>query len=632
MKRCLVWILPCFLWTCCSSQNVCEEPPDIDFGEIISDERVAYQESDRVQFRCNPGYTLEGSEWITCHQMKWTPPPKCLAPCSITTQQLDTQNLLSARGRRRSQMIQNNNTIEFLCRKGYVLTTPSVAKCVDGHINLPSCISERGKNCSLPPTIRNGDIITLYQKQYTSGSWVEFKCQQYYAIEGHNRSFCDNGNWTKIPVCLEPCTISMADIERQKLEVKGSPPETTSANLHLPHGDSVEVGCKSGYVPATHLSQSAFIIQCNGGSVLYPECKEITCHPPRVANGAFIPLRNVYQDGDLIQLICDNGFQLDQNTVKCTRNGWSPSPKCSQNTCGPPPIVHGSALERIKVTYHSGETVNYQCHPGFAADGPLTMTCRGGKWTESSPCEDATCREPPTVDNADILNGPEALYLPNQHVQYQCHEGFEMSGSATIICVNKMWSKPPVCEDVACSPPVTNANLSGRRKEKYLPLETVRFRCSLGQSLFGPPAATCRNKQWTELPKCQAAGGNCGRPPAIENGDFLEAANVQYSRGSVVHYKCQRHYVINGSAEVRCVNGHWTEPPICLVACTITEEAMRSHNIQLRWLNDQKLYTESGKLVEFVCRRGYRLAPSSPSLRALCIEGNLEYPSCVQAR
>ncbi|XP_053098963.1 coagulation factor XIII B chain-like isoform X4 [Hemicordylus capensis] len=573
MKRCLVWILPCFLWTCCSSQNVCEEPPDIDFGEIISDERVAYQESDRVQFRCNPGYTLEGSEWITCHQMKWTPPPKCLAPCSITTQQLDTQNLLSARGRRRSQMIQNNNTIEFLCRKGYVLTTPSVAKCVDGHINLPSCISERGKNCSLPPTIRNGDIITLYQKQYTSGSWVEFKCQQYYAIEGHNRSFCDNGNWTKIPVCLEPCTISMADIERQKLEVKGSPPETTSANLHLPHGDSVEVGCKSGYVPATHLSQSAFIIQCNGGSVLYPECKEITCHPPRVANGAFIPLRNVYQDGDLIQLICDNGFQLDQNTVKCTRNGWSPSPKCSQNTCGPPPIVHGSALERIKVTYHSGETVNYQCHPGFAADGPLTMTCRGGKWTESSPCE-----------------------------------------------------------DVACSPPVTNANLSGRRKEKYLPLETVRFRCSLGQSLFGPPAATCRNKQWTELPKCQAAGGNCGRPPAIENGDFLEAANVQYSRGSVVHYKCQRHYVINGSAEVRCVNGHWTEPPICLVACTITEEAMRSHNIQLRWLNDQKLYTESGKLVEFVCRRGYRLAPSSPSLRALCIEGNLEYPSCVQAR
>uniref|UniRef100_A0A8D2IRQ1 Sushi domain-containing protein n=1 Tax=Varanus komodoensis TaxID=61221 RepID=A0A8D2IRQ1_VARKO len=116
---------------------VCEEPPDIEFGTLVSDVKATYLASDRVQYSCNPGYTLEGSEWITCQGGKWSPPPKCL-----------------------------------------------------------------GKNCSRPPTLENGDIISSSQEWYPSGSSVEFKCQWYYAMEGPNKSFCDNGSWTKKPACL----------------------------------------------------------------------------------------------------------------------------------------------------------------------------------------------------------------------------------------------------------------------------------------------------------------------------------------------------------------------------------------------------------------------------------------------
>ncbi|XP_054838003.1 complement factor H-related protein 1-like [Eublepharis macularius] len=456
----MIWvkyIILVLLWTCCNSQNVCEEPPEVDFGEMVSDEKVAYQKSDRVQYRCYPGYALEGPDWITCEGPQWTSPPKCLASCSITRQQLEAKNLLLSGGRRRSHVIGNNQTLEFLCREGYILSAPSVRKCIDGNMDLPSCISERGKKCSRPPSVANGDTITLSQKEYTSGSSVEFRCQRYYAMEGHSRSFCDNGNWTKVPVCLEPCVISLAELERRKMGVKLRSNEDEFQTLYLPHGDSVEFNCKPGHSLATNLSQSAFEIQCRGGPIVYPECKAIKCDPPRLANGTFRPERTVYQDGDLIKIECDHRVQTaeTQTIAECTRNGWSPPPQCN-------------------------------------------------------------------------------------------------------------------------------------------------------------------------------AGGNCGHPPSIQNGDVLNPLQAQYAPGTTLQYKCQFLYVMNGNSQVRCENGHWTEAPTCIDAtCTISEVDMAQNNIQLKWTNDKKLYSESGDAVEFICKWHYRKDPSSPPFRTQCIEGKVTYPRCI---
>lgn len=56
----------------------CEEPPDIDFGGIVSDDKLEYREGDKVQYKCNPGYSLMGTEWITCSRKTWKPAPQCL--------------------------------------------------------------------------------------------------------------------------------------------------------------------------------------------------------------------------------------------------------------------------------------------------------------------------------------------------------------------------------------------------------------------------------------------------------------------------------------------------------------------------------------------------------------------------
>ncbi|XP_058032302.1 complement factor H-like isoform X4 [Ahaetulla prasina] len=344
MKAWLLLVAVLLLWPGFSSQNACDEPDEIDFGEIVSAEKAKYLENDRVQYRCYPSYVLEGPEWIQCKGQEWTPHlPKCLAPCSITRQQLAAKNLFVFGNQRKARLIQSNQRIQLQCNKGHVLVVPSVRKCVDGYMDLPLCISERGQNCSGPPRTENGDITTLSEKQYRSGSSVEFRCQTYYALEGQKRSFCDNGTWTKVPICLDPCMIPKTELESQKIEVKDEidAPE----NIFVQRGHSIELTCRTGYVLAANSSQSVFVIQCDGTPPVIPKCKEITCNSPRISNGTFRPQRTIYHDGDLVRIHCDNGFTFEpdngEKVVECTKNGWSPPPKCIRIfSCRPAVNIH----------------------------------------------------------------------------------------------------------------------------------------------------------------------------------------------------------------------------------------------------------------------------------------------------
>ncbi|XP_039184121.1 coagulation factor XIII B chain-like isoform X2 [Crotalus tigris] len=216
MKSWLLLIAAFLLWPGCSSQNVyvniisvCEEPDDIAFGEIVTMEKAKYLENDQVQYRCCPGYVLEGPECIQCKGQQWIPhPPKCLAPCSITKQQLATKNLFAFGSQRKSRFIQSNHSLQFQCSKGYVLVAPSVRKCVDGYMDLPLCISD-------------------------------------------------------------PCMIPRAELETQKIEVKGG--MDASENIFVPRGHSIELTCRTGYVLAADSSQLA----CDGTPPVIPKCKDL---------------------------------------------------------------------------------------------------------------------------------------------------------------------------------------------------------------------------------------------------------------------------------------------------------------------------------------------------------------------
>ncbi|XP_066480643.1 complement factor H [Tiliqua scincoides] len=596
---------------CKDRVDPCSAPPGISDGRITHPLLEVYSHGTKVEYECNDRFAMVGSSQVECVDGEWTTLPSCTEeektcgpPPNITYGHPVSED---------GYKYFHGDTMSYKCEENTFSIGPNPAKCLHGKWELPSCVDDR-TNCA-PPKLPNS-LPSGPQSQYKTNSTVSYSC-------GSDRHItkCVKGKWSPEPQCKGHCP---------------PPPQLPNAIIRVINIGSVK---KIRFKCKEHFKlQGPQEIACeNGKWQRPPHCLDLRCEdPPAIENGDVKENRTEgkYPPGSPVEYQCHDGFEISgKRSVTCSNKKWSPPPTCNEKPCrNPPTVFDSSVVERVKTIYQAGETVTYTCHTGFGADGPLTVTCRRGEWTEPPVCEDKTCQELPSVDNAEVLTDARAPYLPGHQVQYQCYEGFEMSGSDTIICENKTWSKPPVCKDATCaSPPaVSHGHLDGQLKERYLPFEKVRYRCDQGWSLFGPQSVTCSNKKWSELPQCREAGGRCDRPPVIENGDIPEAILPPYESNSVVRYKCQSFYIMDGRPDVRCVNGHWTEAPRCIAPCTASEEEMKSRNIQLKWLRKDKLYSQSGDVMEFCCRRGFQPAPSSPPFRVQCIEGRLEYPSCIK--
>uniref|UniRef100_A0A8C3CFW3 Sushi domain-containing protein n=1 Tax=Cairina moschata TaxID=8855 RepID=A0A8C3CFW3_CAIMO len=146
--------------------------------------------------------------------------------------------------------------------------------------------------------------------------------------------------------------------------------------------------------------------------------------------------------------------------------------------------------------------------------------------------------------------------------------------------------------------------------------------------MTGASTVTCQNGTWTEQPQCKGEGGKCGPPPDIENGDILSFQLKQYPQGATLKYKCASFYILKGPEQITCIEGQWTNPPVCLAACTTSEEDMDRNNIEMKWSGERKMYLKSGDFVEFDCKIGHVQDPASSPFRVQCVDGILEYPWC----
>ncbi|KAK2540388.1 hypothetical protein Q9233_001260 [Columba guinea] len=620
-----------------------------------------YEEGDVVHFFCEENYSVTVFDLIQCYYFGWYPDPpvcedvknKCPPPPLPPHAHIITVKRTYHNGDKARIQCQSTVETEIQCVEGKWSSPPICIGAMDKRepeapppLEAQAAVrtsktyhdedTKMQQNCTSPPVIKNGVLLGPLLTSYKNGSSVEYSCQRYHFLEGPSTVYCEQGNWTEQPMCLEPCTLNVTDLDSNNIELKWRQEE-----LIFLHGDLVEFECKQGY----HFLQTTVLspgrTQCNHGRLKYPKCilQGTACEDPPVIDFGEIISGNKsrYMERDRVQYMCNAGFTLSGSEwVTCHEKMWVPGPpQCLERPCGSIPKVANAQIEgRNKASYEPGETVSYQCDEGFLIVGTPEIICREGNWTAPPFCEDVTCGTAPEIPNAHITSTQQERYLPGARVQYECESNFQMMDINYVTCTNGQWSRAPTCRDVTCEPPpeIAGGKIEGVKKSRYLPGESARYQCWRGFQMTGSASVTCRTGNWTELPKCKGEGGKCGPPPVIENGDLLSSPMQEYSQGTTLEYKCPSLYLLEGSQYITCTDGQWTSPPVCLVACTSSEEDMSSNNIELKWVRGRKLYSTSGDFVEFKCRRGYVKDPASSPFRVQCVEGMLEYPRCKPGR
>ncbi|NXU16031.1 CFAH factor, partial [Pardalotus punctatus] len=626
---------------CKVSVRGCGPPPGITNGSIVDGSVAQYKHGDRKQYECNSELKLVGSKEIECVDGQWSPPPRCIEDRMSCGSPSSIPNVVL----HQAEQPQYSHGDEVICgcKPGSDNTEEMKIKCLNGEWKpLPIC-ADASPQCVIPEDVelvRSGQYpITTRKTVYEKV--IYYRCTS--ADENIKQATCVSGRWTPEIAC------SGEGVCPPPPQVSGAQQTTVRSNYR--NGSKATFSCPNGF----QLVGTSEITCIEGKWQSPPHCVEKPCLPPEAVECADAPRlenpnlkteregKTIYLAGARLKYTFHSGYVLDGPTeINCTMGEWTAAPRCLEMPCGSVPKVANAQFEgRNKKLYEPGETIPYQCDSGFLIVGSPEIICRRGSWSAPPFCEDVRCGAAPEIPNARIASAPQERYLPSATVHYQCESNFEMMGKNYIICSNGQWSQAPVCRDVTCGPPpeIAGGRIDGIKKPRYFPGERAKYQCWENFKMTGATTVVCQSGTWTELPTSKdyfflsSPSGRCGRPPAIQNGDLLGSPQKEYHQGDKVKYQCQNFYTLKGSRTITCNNGQWTNPPVCLVPCTASEEDMDRNNIELKWdRRKPKLYSIAGDTIEFDCKPGYFKDPSTPNFRIQCVEGRLNYPRCTRER
>lgn len=150
------------------------------------------------------------------------------------------------------------------------LPSPGRTQCNHGRLKYPKCVVKAPmEKCDSPPSIANGALTLPPLTQYESGSSVQYSCYDYHFLQGSERIYCSAGQWTSPPVCIEPCTLSKNEMEKNNMLLEGF----YENQVYFYHGDYVGFYCKQNHF-GEESGTTLFQVQCKRGQLAYPRCVE----------------------------------------------------------------------------------------------------------------------------------------------------------------------------------------------------------------------------------------------------------------------------------------------------------------------------------------------------------------------
>uniref|UniRef100_A0A665TZ64 CUB and Sushi multiple domains 3a n=1 Tax=Echeneis naucrates TaxID=173247 RepID=A0A665TZ64_ECHNA len=661
--------------------RVCQPPPDVPNADLLMEDGELGI-GDIIRYRCFPGFSLVGSEVLTCRlgerlQMD-AQPPTCQVQCPAHDVRYDSSGVILSPGWPESypnlQMCSWSVTVE----KGYNVTitfesfhterefdvleifdgpsanNPTLATLsgdlptpfnltTSGHQFLVRWSSDHGTNkkgfkiryvalyCSTPDSPLHGSISS--QSGGHVNSVVRWACDRGYRLIGNATATCRRTAlgyhaWdSPVPAC------QAVSCGPPKAPINGG---ILTADYSV--GTRVSYFCNDGYRLSSKELTSA-ICQPDGtwsNHNKIPRCSVVVCPSIgsfslehgrwRIVNGSH------YEYRTRIVFTCDPGhYRLGPAHIQCLSNGvWSwknERPHCQTGHCGiPEGIVNGQVIGE---NFGYRDTVVYQCLPGFRLIGSSVRIClQDNQWSGQLPV--CICNK---IEHGNFTFGTVVFY--------DCNPGYYLFGSPTWIPSHCMSSHKVKCVKSKCAVPLTFLSLSGSpvvdcghpgsppngvlSGDKFTFGSTVRYSCLGGRQLKGESSRTCQlNGMWSApMPFCSGdTAGSCGDPGIPSHGSREQ---TDFRIRSKVYFSCSEGYDLIGSAERMCFpNGTWSgvQPNCTTVTCT-TPPSISNGVLQGRDF-------EWGSSVSYSCSPGYEL--SFPAVLTCVANGTWSgmLPQCLR--
>ncbi|XP_030582911.1 complement factor H-related protein 1-like [Archocentrus centrarchus] len=127
----------------CRPVQGCGRPPYLSDGDTKTTTGIRYQHNDRVEYVCQAYYVMEGGPFKTCIDGEWTGEIRCLQPCTVTEEELNSHNIhfKHLKMDNPAKMYSaHNDVIEFVCTRGRRVGAVGMRqKCEHGVMELPTC-------------------------------------------------------------------------------------------------------------------------------------------------------------------------------------------------------------------------------------------------------------------------------------------------------------------------------------------------------------------------------------------------------------------------------------------------------------------------------------------------------------
>ncbi|KAM4701926.1 complement component receptor 1-like protein [Discoglossus pictus] len=510
----------------CPSLKIENGQIKLQYGDTVATPRGSgYSTDSVVTIECDPGYVINGSNFLNCSNSEWT---------------------------------------------------PSLPTCVP-RVSCPEPKVYNGKVNEGIPTHFQGGIETGYKVM----TFVKVACNQWYSLRGiHNIACGPDLRWhPSIPICQSWLDCTYPHVENGHIAFKNGMDYVPELVGHsFTWGDTVDMQCDPGFVMQGNTSSLCNFLRkwSNGLPTCIPELMSMrirktdgsnftdsiifrmtllytimnrthsACHnPPQLHYGELRPEftnQSIFHKGSTLEYNCQPGYVRvphTKNIITCLDDfTWSsPEVFCSRTICPKPYILNGSIkLEHgiyLDISNESGynpnTTMTIACNPGYIINGSNWITClSNGEWFPSlSTCVPRVSCHEPKIYNGEIKQGTptyfqdgiEKGYKVMDAVKVKCDFLYRLKGESTIVCGSdlKWHPKIPICQSVKdCPyPDIENGYIVLKNGKEYTPeivgrsftwKDSVLVQCDPGFQIHGSDRSECKlswRLHWSpKLPVC----------------------------------------------------------------------------------------------------------------------------------